>query len=167
MFGPFVHDAYLSERRHHDLLPEPAKPATPSPTPSPPPKCVTPAPSLPGYAAEGLNPANVKRRRGPEETTTGNRLMHYHSLAVGASPGATDRPRGWRTRRGISSRDGGRGAAGKYAGGVIVTIPAERNHDPNLRPDALWSCYQIRLTLRMPVGILVSRLDDTRRVLQS
>jgi hypothetical protein len=136
LFGPFVDDAYQSERRHHDLLPEPAEPATPSPTPSPSPplQCVAPATSLPRYAAEGLNQANVKGRRRPEETTTRHRpSMQYHRLEAGASPGpgATDRPRGCRTRRGIRSRDGGRGDAGKYAGDVIVMIPAEGKRGPN------------------------------------
>ena len=133
LFGPLVDDAYRSERREH-LLPEPAEPPTPSPTPSPPPppRSVAPGPSLPGYAAEGVNQANVKRCRTPEATTARKRPMQYHSLAAGAFPEATDRPRGRRPPRGIGSRYGGRGDAGKHAGNVIVMIPAEGRHGLNM-----------------------------------
>ena len=168
LFGPFVDDAYRSSRRDY-LLPEPEEPATPSPTPSPPPplQCVAPAPSLPESSAEGRDQANVKGRRRQEETTTRHRPMQYHSLAAGAPPGATDRPRGGRMLRGISSRDDRRRYAGKYAGDVVVMIAAEACVARILPPDALWSHYQIRLILHTPVGILVRRLNDARRLMQS
>jgi len=115
LFEPHVDAAYWTERGYH--LPEPAAPATPSPTPSPspPPQCVAPSPCLPGRAAEGLNQVNVNGCRRSEETTAPNRPMQFHSLVAGASPWAIDGPSGGRTRRGIGSRDGGRGDAGKYA----------------------------------------------------
>ncbi|KAH9165621.1 ribonuclease III domain-containing protein [Lactarius sanguifluus] len=103
LFGPFV---------------DPAAPATPSPTPSlsPPSQLIALAPSSPGRAAEGLKQGEVKG--GSEATTARNRPPQqcHNPATAGASPRATDGPRGQHTRRRIGSRDGGRGDAGEYDG---------------------------------------------------
>ena len=116
LFEPLVDKAYQSERRFYLPL-QPAAPATPSltPPPSPPSQLVVPAPSLPGRVPDGLNEANVRAHGGSEHNTTRNRPMQYHSLALGASPGATDRFNGQRTQRGIALQGDGRSNAGKYA----------------------------------------------------
>ncbi|KAH9061833.1 ribonuclease III domain-containing protein [Lactarius deliciosus] len=113
LFEPFVDVAYRAERRHHLSL-EPTAPATPSPTPSisPPPRWIAPASSPPGRAAGSLKRVDVKG--GSEATTARNipPLQRLSPAAAGASPGATDGLRDQHTRRGIGSRDGGRGDAG-------------------------------------------------------
>ncbi|KAH8989898.1 hypothetical protein EDB86DRAFT_2831388 [Lactarius hatsudake] len=112
LFEPFVDVAYWAERQHHLSL-EPVAPATPSPTPSlsPPPQWIAPAPSPPGRAAEGLKQVDVKG--GSEATTARNRppQQRHNPAAAGASPRATDGPRGQHMQRRIGSRDGGRGDA--------------------------------------------------------
>ncbi|KAH9038790.1 ribonuclease III domain-containing protein [Lactarius pseudohatsudake] len=132
LFEPFVDVAYWAERRHHLSL-EPATPATPYPTPSlsPPPQWIAPAPSPPGRAAEGLKQVDVKG--GSEARTARNRpsQQRHSTAAAGASPRATDGIRGQHMQRGIGSRDGGRGDADapdfSYIGRHSGTSPRRRS----------------------------------------